>query len=95
MINKTVQTISAVEARKGLGMLLNRVSLRHETFVIERSGRKIAVLKEYESNTGESVGLAADNGGQLDLRDLAGVGADIWRTVDVDDYIHRERSTWS
>jgi hypothetical protein len=33
-------------------------------------------------------------GEPLDLLDLAGVGAEVWRDVDVDDYITQERDSW-
>jgi|GEM_PF-451355 len=92
-----MKSISAVEARKGLGMLLNRVHLRHESFVIERAGKKIAVLQAYESD--DSLSDKANKSrvmeGKLDIRDMAGLGADIWKSVKVDEYLESERSQWS
>jgi len=44
-------TISAMDARKQFGDMLNRVALRHDDFLIERNGRPLAVvipLEEYE-----------------------------------------------
>ena len=92
-----MKSISAVEARKGLGMLLNRVHLRHETFVIERAGKKIAVLQAYEP--GASLSDQGDKDrripeGKLDIRDVAGLGADIWKSVDADEYVAKERAEW-
>ena len=29
-----------------------------------------------------------------DLRDLKGVGKDLWRAIDVDEYIRQERDSW-
>lgn len=31
---------------------------------------------------------------RLDLLDLAGVGADVWRDIDSDKYIDQERDSW-
>ncbi len=75
-------------------MLLNRVSLRHETFVIERAGRKIAVLTGFDSGHPTSLVANSSQEGKLDLRDIAGVGQEIWRSIDVDHYIKQERSEW-
>lgn len=92
-----MKSISAVEARKGLGMLLNRVHLTHESFVIERAGKKIAVLQAYTSDGS----LPAQGGqgrmpeGKSDIRDMAGLGAEIWKSVDVDEYIANERAEWA
>lgn len=37
-------TIAAIKARQNLGDLLNRVSLKHDEFIIERGGRPMAVM---------------------------------------------------
>ncbi len=73
-------------------MLLNQVSIRHEQFIIERDGKKIALLKSLDA---EEAGKRGLHEGKLDLRDIAGVGAQIWRGVDADTYVRRERETWS
>ena len=36
--------ISTLEVRKSLGDILNRVSLRHDHFIIERKGKPLAAL---------------------------------------------------
>jgi hypothetical protein len=87
-----MKTISAVDARKGLGHLLNLVSIKHETIVIERAGEKLAVLKPYD--TSKEVEPDTARGGRLSLLDLAGVGGEIWAGVDVDQYLQREREQW-
>ena len=38
------ETISTLEVRKRLGDILNRVSLRHDQFVIERKGKPLAAV---------------------------------------------------
>lgn len=43
-IPKSTATISAMDLRKESGRFLDRVDLRRETFVIERSGKPKAVL---------------------------------------------------
>ena len=88
-----MKTISAVDARRGLGHLLNLVHLTHETVVIERSGEKLAVLTPYvKEPSGGAVGAPE---GRLSLLDLAGVGSEIWAGIDADQYVHRERDQWT
>lgn len=38
------RSISAMELRQKLGEILDRVALRHDSFVIERKGRPLAAL---------------------------------------------------
>jgi hypothetical protein len=87
-----MKTVSAVEARKGLGRLLNLVSLKNETIVIERAGEKLAILKAYDSSSLPT--KRPPPSGQLALRDLAGVGSEIWAGVDANEYIGQERAQW-
>ncbi len=89
-----MKTVTAVEARKGLGRLLNLVSLKHETIVIERAGEKLAVLKPYGPGA-EEKGADGLCEGRLNLLDLAGVGGEIWAGVDVNEHIRRERDQWA
>ena len=88
-----MKTVSAVEARKGLGHLLNLVSLKRETIVIERAGEKMAILKAYDSGVNQRTAVSRE--GQLNLLDLAGLGREIWAGIDVGDYLHRERAQWT
>ncbi len=81
-------TISAVEARKKFGELLNRVSLMGEEIIIERSGKKIAKL------TGAAGSQKKKKSAKLDFRKSAGLGSDIWKEVDVEKYVQGERDNW-
>ena len=81
------QSVSAVEARQKFGELLNRVSLRGEEIMIERAGKKIARLLPIENE-------AKPSRGKLDFRKAAGLGKDIWKDIDVDKYVRRERDEW-
>jgi prevent-host-death family protein len=81
------QTISAVEARQKLGELLNRVALRREEIIIERAGKKIARLSPIEKELPRPKG-------KLDFRKAAGLGKEIWKGLDVDAYLRRERNEW-
>jgi len=81
------QSVSAVEARQKLGEILNRVSLRREEIIIERAGKKIARLLPIENEVRRSMG-------KLDFRKAAGLGKEIWKDVDVDTYLRRERDEW-
>lgn len=95
-----MKTISAVKARHGLGNLLNLVSLKHESYVIERSGVKMAVLSPYAPEADQAPSLPnqeagdPERAGKLDIRDLAGIGAELWTGEDAVDYIRRERDAW-
>lgn len=88
-----MKTVSAVEARKGLGHLLNLVSLKRETIVIERAGEKMAILQAYDSGANKK--MAAPREGRLSLLDLTGLGGEIWAGMDVDKYICQERAQWA
>ena len=81
------QSVSAVEARQKLGEILNRVALRREEIIIERAGKKIAKLSPIDDDRQ----LPA---GKLDFRKAAGLGKEIWKGIDVDEYLSRERDSW-
>lgn len=80
-------TVSAVDARRRLGELLNRVSLAQEEITIERAGKKIAKLVNVSTPT-------SAREGKLDLRKASGLGANLWSGIDVDDHIRGERDQW-
>lgn len=82
-------TISAVNARRTFGELLNKVMIANEEIIIERAGKKVAKLVNCEEKTEEK-----PKEGKLDFRSSAGLGKDLWRKVDVDKYIEKERSSW-
>ena len=79
--------VSAVEARQKFGEMLNRVALLREEIIIERAGRKIARLSPIEDDTSHPRG-------RLDFRKAAGLGKDIWKDLDVDEYLRVERDSW-
>lgn len=81
------QSISAVEARQKLGEILNRVALLREEIIIERAGKKIARLSPIDNDLPRS-------SGKLDFRKAAGLGKEIWKEIDVDSYLRREREEW-
>lgn len=80
-------SVSAVEARQKLGEILNRVSLRREEIIIERAGKKIARLSPIDKEASRPMG-------KLDFRKAAGLGKEIWKDIDVDAYLQRERDEW-
>jgi prevent-host-death family protein len=81
------ESVSAVEARQKLGELLNRVALLGEEIIIERAGKEIARLSPIENKTPPSRS-------KLDFRKAAGLGKEIWKDIDVDAYLRRERDEW-
>lgn len=64
----TAKTVSAMEARKGFGDLLNQVALKGEVFVIERAGRPLARLSP----------VSASGQQMLDFRDISKLPGDVW-----------------
>ena len=82
--------VSAVDARRTLGELLNRVMIANDEIVIERAGKKVAKLVrcDYQSDQQQ-------HQGKLDFRNSAGLGKELWETLDVDDYIRQERNSWN
>jgi antitoxin (DNA-binding transcriptional repressor) of toxin-antitoxin stability system len=83
-----IKKISAVEARKHFGELLNRVLLMDDEIIIEKAGKKLAKLvrpNSKEKNNGE---------GKLDFRKAAGLGSEIWRKINVEEYIKGECASW-
>ena len=81
------QSVSAVEARQKLGEILNRVALRREEIIIERAGKKIARLSPIDNEVPRP-------SGKLDFRKAAGLGKEVWKDIDVDAYLRRERDEW-
>ena len=79
-------TVSAMEARKKFGELLNRVLLTDEEIIIERAGKKVAKLTKISTKKKRT--------GKLDFRKIRGIGKDLWRNIDIDEYIKTERESW-
>ncbi len=86
-----MKTVTAVQARQGLGRLLNIVQLRHEEIVIERAGKRIARLVPHDADQTETPSRGT---GKQDFRHAAGLGRDLWRSVNADDYVESERARW-
>ena len=80
--------VSAVEARRNLGKFLNVVSLTHDDVVIERAGKAIARLSAYEDHP------SPVPRGKLDLRNIRGLGKELWSREDADSYVEQERKAW-
>jgi len=53
----------------------------------ERAGKKIARLSPIENEVPRTRG-------KLDFRKAAGLGKEIWKDIDVDAYLRREREEW-
>lgn len=81
--------VTAVDARRSLGSLLNIVSIKHEEILIERAGKPIARLSPLDSDAGNN------RQGKLDLRMAKGLGKELWRQVNVDRYVKAERDQWT
>ena len=64
----TAKIVSAMEARKGCGDLLNQVALKGEEIVIERAGKPLAKLSPVKPSSLQ----------KLDFRDISRLPADIW-----------------
>jgi len=82
-------TVSAMEARRTFGHLLNTVALTHTAVTIERVGKPIAKLVGIDST-----GKTQPPSGKLDLRSCRGMGKDLWQSVKAEHYIAGERNAW-
>lgn len=82
-----MEKVSALEARRNLGRLLNIVSLKNEEVIIERAGKPVAKLTSLDSSRSTA-------SGRRDFRRMRGVGKAIWQKVNADEYIARERDQW-
>ncbi len=82
-----MEKVSALEARKNLGRLLNIVLLKKEDVIIERSGKPVAKLTSIEPEE-------ISSSGRKDFRKMRGVGKEIWKKVNADEYISGERNQW-
>ena len=80
-------TVSAVDARRCMGRLLNIVLLKDEEVIIERAGKPVARLTGCRTKQARATG-------KLDFRKARGLGKAMWRAIDVPQYVARERSQW-
>jgi antitoxin (DNA-binding transcriptional repressor) of toxin-antitoxin stability system len=81
--------ISAVEARRKFGEMLNRVILKGEVITIKRAGKIVAKLVRPDYGTEEARETT------LDFRASRGLGKSIWADIVAEDYIHTERDEWN
>lgn len=82
-------TVSAMEARRNFGHLLNTVALTHASITIERAGKPIAQLVGTEPSRKGHPSL-----GKLDIRSCRGLGKELWQSVEADQYLAGERAAW-
>ena len=83
------KTVSAIEARKGLGRLLEEVYYRGDQFVIERAGRPMAAvvplwqLEEWQKRQEQFFGAIDEVRERNKDVDLEGVEQDVTEAVSV------------
>ncbi len=82
-----IKIVTAMEARRKFGEILNRVHLLGEEIIIERSGKKIAKLCPVADSRNQPKG-------KLDFRKAAGLGREAWNGIDAADYVKTERDSW-
>ena len=80
--------VSAVDARKHLGHLLKIVEITGDDVIIERSGKKVARIVRYEEPAYEGETK------RLMLHDAQGLGKELWKNVNIEDYLKKEREEW-
>ncbi len=80
-------TVTALEARRQLGKLLNIVSIKHEDILIERAGKPIARLCPCDSGS-------AEHQGKQNILNARGLGKELWADIDVEKYVAGERKGW-
>lgn len=81
--------VTAVEARRKFGELLNRVYLTDDEIIIERAGKEVAKLVRMDSPTAQK-----QPKGKLDFRKSLGLGSKLWQKINTDDYMKKERGNW-
>lgn len=88
--------VTAMEARRRFGELLNRVLLAGEEIIIERAGKQVARLTsisdEPVADTKEHI--VEDAIPHLDFRHTRGLGQAVWSGIDPDMYVREERGEW-
>lgn len=85
--------VNAVDARRTLGELLNKVLLTKEEIIIERAGKKVAKLVQCDQDKSRPE-TSSLNQGKLDFRSSAGLGHEVWKDINIDEYLQKERDEW-
>ncbi len=85
-----MKVISVMKVRKSLGEILNEVSLKSETFILERAGKPIARLTPL---------IGEQHANALNLRlkslhDLKGINSETNRGKNPDQWLNNERESW-
>lgn len=86
-----MKTISAMEARKGLGAILDEVRLKSETFILERAGKAIAMITPIRAAATE------DDQQKMKLsviEELKGLHKGSERGENVAQWLKNERENW-
>lgn len=86
-----MKSISVMKVRRHLGSLLDEVRLNSETFILERSGKAIAMLTPVRDTANPSTDVARR---LRAIKDLADLNAKTKRSENIDGWLQRERDNW-
>ena len=87
-----MKTITAMEARRGFGAILDDVRLKSETYTLERAGKAVAMIIPIRD---ESSGSSNSKHSKLAIiKELAGLNAGSQRGTQVDQWLNNERENW-
>ena len=88
-----MKTISAMDMRKHMGEYLDEVRMKSETFILERSGKAIAMLTPISRTNSENQdGICVKMNA---LKQLNGISAIDPRSNEPDEWLSKERDSWS
>ncbi|MDM8545125.1 type II toxin-antitoxin system prevent-host-death family antitoxin [Candidatus Venteria ishoeyi] len=82
-VNMT-QPVPIAEAQQHFTEILNRVWKYQEEIIIEQAGKQVVRLSPINEKKQQA-------SGKLDFRKAAGLGAEIWQDIDVENYVKNER----
>ena len=87
-----MKTITAMEMRKHMGAILDKVNLKSEKFLLERAGKPIAVISPLNSikNSGNSEKKSKLNA----LANLSQIAINKPRSKNIKKWLETERSNW-
>ena len=87
-----MRTVTAMQMRKHMGLILDEVRLKSETVIVERAGKPIVRLTPITSEEPTPMDAVRQKLRALDA--LTGLGAANPRSSNVDSWLGAERASW-
>lgn len=80
-----------MDLRKHLGAVIDDVRIKSETYILERSGKAVAMISPVHASSDDR---SIRDRRLRALNDMAGLGRHQSRAKDIDAWLDRERSNW-